>query len=196
LIIGKFVDIKNKSYSSALQNSVKALDWKSTNFWAHPFYISLLIKDYETAATYIDKFTDDQLKNCIGFEVAYNYWYALLKNGETEKANHYSKESIKFWLKKAEEQNTNATCNAYFTLMHLNAAMGNKARAMENVRMVMACKDFEIEPYRMFELKNHPIFETIREEPDFQQLIQKNEARIQREMKKIEKILQEYWIEN
>jgi len=189
------LDVKNKNYSSALQNSVKAMDWKSTNFWAHPFYISLLTKDYKTAATYIDKFTDDQLKSCIGFELSYNYWYALLKKGEVEKANHYSEEAIEFWLKIAERQNPNSTCNAYFTLMHIYSAMGNKARAMENVRMVLACKDFEIEPFRMFELKNHPTFETIRDEPDFQKLIQKNEARIQSEMKKIEKILRDYWSE-
>jgi tetratricopeptide (TPR) repeat protein len=114
-------------------------------------------------------------------------------NGEPEKANHYLEEDIKFWLKKAEEQNP---CDAYFNLMYIYSAMGNKTKGMESVRMILACKDFEIEPFRLFELKIHPIFESIREEPDFQKLIKKNEARIQPEMKKIKKILQNYWSEN
>lgn len=105
-------------------------------------------------------------------------------------------EDIKFWLKKTEHKNPDSTCLASFTLMHIYSAMGNKSKAMENVRMVLACKHFEIQPFRLFELKIHPIFESIREEPDFQKLIKKNEARIQPEMKKIKKILQNYWSEN
>jgi len=191
-----YLDMKNRNYSSALQNSLKTQNWKSTNFWWHPFYISVITNDFKTAATYIDKFTDADLKNQIRFDLSYNLWYALLKNGEPEKANHYSEEAIKFWLKIAERQNPDSACNACFTLMHIYSAMGNKVKAMENVMRVFACKNFEIEPFRMYELKNHPMFEIIREEPDFQKLIRKNEARIHPEMKKIEKILQDYWSES
>ena len=193
-----YLDIKNKNYASALQNSIKTENWKSANFWYSPFFISLITKENKTALSFLSSCTkcnDTGFKEAIRINRGYNFWYAYLINGEREKANHYSEEDIKFRLKIIERLNPDSICEAYFNLMYVYSAVGNEAKAMESLKTVLACKDFEIEPFRMYELKNHPIFETIRDEPDFQKLIQKNEARIQPEMRKIEKILKNYWEE-
>jgi tetratricopeptide (TPR) repeat protein len=194
-----YLDIKNKNYASALQNSIKTENWKSANFWWSPFFISLITKENKTALSFLSNCTactDAGFKESIRINRGYNFWYAYLINGEREKANHYSEEDIKFRLKIIERQNPDSICEAYFNLMYVYSAVGNEAKAMESLKTVSACKDYKIEPMKLFELKNHPIFEFIRAEPDFQQIIAKNEARIQPEMKKIEKILQDYWSEN
>ena len=190
-----YLDIKNKNYASALQNSIKTENWKSANFWWSPFFISLITKENKTALSFLGNCTactDAGFKEAIRINRGYNFWYAYLIKGERKKALHYSEEDIKFRLKIIERQNPDSICDAYFNLIYIYSAMGNEAKAMESLKMVSACKDFKMQPMKLFELKNHPIFEAIREEPDFQQLIAKNDTRIQPEIKKIEKILANY----
>ena len=144
-----YLDIKNKNYASALQNSIKTENWKSANFWYSPFFISLITKENKTALSFLSSCTkcnDTGFKEAIRINRGYNFWYAYLINGEREKANHYSEEDIKFRLKIIERLNPDSICEAYFNLMYVYSAVGNEAKAMESLKTVLACKDFEIEP--------------------------------------------------
>jgi TolB-like protein/AraC-like DNA-binding protein len=192
------IDLKNRNDSSAYQNSVKARNWKSGVTNRHPIFVLLEIKDYKTAALWADGFAEYYKKNNVQNEPNFFFGFAYRKNGEKEKADYHFKEEIKYYTDWIEQKNSDSinVHKLYFYLMFIYSAMGDKAKAMENLRKVIAFKYFLIEPIRLYELKNHPIFETIRGEPEFQKYINDCEINWQPQREKIEKILKEYWSEN
>ena len=97
---------------------------------------------------------------------------------------------------KTREQNRTNTCIADLDLLFTYSAMGDKEKATETLRKVVKCSDILFHPTDLYQLKNNIVFDIIRNEPEFQELIRNTEARLQPDMKKIEKLLKDYWSEN
>ena len=128
----------------------------------------------------------------------YRCGYAYLKNGQKEKADYQFEGAIKANQDalKTREQNRTNTCNADLDMLGIYSAMGDKEKATEILRKVVKCNDVLFFPTDLYQLKNNIVFDIIRNEPEFQELIRNTEARLQPDMKKIEKLLKDYWSEN
>jgi hypothetical protein len=62
---------------------------------------------------------------------------------------------------------------------------------MEYIKKAAGCKDLKVHLVRILELKNHPMLDTVRNEPEFQQFIKTLELRYLKERAKVEKLLRE-----
>jgi tetratricopeptide (TPR) repeat protein len=80
---------------------------------------------------------------------------------------------------------------SYFNLFGVYSAMGEKDKAIENLRKVIKYNDLVIPTPYIAYLKNHPMFDTIRDEPEYHEFIKIAEESFLPERKKIEKLLQE-----
>ena len=164
------IDLKRHNYPSAYTNSLKSVQVnKGQNVWVDPFYVKFYMKDYKSATRHFEEKADYQFEGAI-------------------KAN---KDALK-----TKEQNRTNACNADLDLLGIYSAMGDKEKATEILRKVVKCNDILFYPTDLYQLKNNIVFDIIRNEPEFQQLIRNTEARIQPEMKKVEKLLKDYWSEN
>ena len=96
-------------------------------------------------------------------------------------------------MKAIEREQPSISCNAYLSLAFIYSAMDNKAKSVEYLRKASQCKEEYIvnDPQLLKELKNHPMFDVIRDEPEFQKLITISEEKWNSERKKIEKYLRE-----
>ena len=200
------VDLQRHNYTSAYMNSLKGINLvkKREDFpnreaiLSGPFVVTLYMKDYKRAVEYIEEKAEDNRKR--GLKMDFNYYcgYAYLKNGQKEKADYHFEECInvaKYMLKTAEQNHT-SPCFSHLYLACIYSGMDNKGKATENLRNAVKCKNLFIPVWDIIDLKNSPVFEIMRNEPEFRELVGNAEARQQPQMKKIEKLLKDYWSEN
>lgn len=183
--------LRDGNDSLAWVNSIHAQNWKAGTWW-RPWYVATAMKNPK--AGYAVK-TLEVIKNQ-GSPFSVFLGYAWLINGENEKAKQEFEITIKNQLKVIEEQKENTTGLAYLYLLDICAVMGNNKKALEYIRLFQGCSDYFITPFMLNEYKTHSRFENIRKEPEFMKFLNKHDDRIQPEMKKIEKILKNYWSEN
>lgn len=187
------INLWNGNDSAALVNSFHAKNWKS-EYWWQPYYVAVATKSPKSE--YIaNQLIENAQKR--GYTVASHYFgYAYRIHGEEEKAKLQFEGAIKNQVKIIEQKKENTTCRAYLELMEIYSAMGNTRKALECLQLYNTCNDFLVTPFKLNEYKTHPFFEDTRKEPEFQKFIKQHEDRIQPELKKIEKILTNYWKEN
>jgi tetratricopeptide (TPR) repeat protein len=118
--------------------------------------------------------------------VAYAYW----KNGYLEEAEHYFDLQLEYLLSSIEMKRPLAqSYNAYYDLAAVYAFRGDKEKALENLRIFNQRKIF---PYWMAELiKRDELFDSMRDEPEFQQIVRDVEAKYQAEHERVRKWLEE-----
>jgi TolB-like protein/AraC-like DNA-binding protein len=185
--------LEKGDYPSALQTALKYKNWKpdiSPTIWIDVF---LYQGDYKGALKAVEEEIEIQKKRRIKINPDYIFGYVFLKNGLKEKSVYHLEGNINNQLKILEQKKPDQGALNYFMLSAIYSAMGDKGKAMENLRKSARSKDFRITPDNLRLLKNHPILETIRNEPEFQELINSAEDKLLPEKKKIEKLLQEYW---
>ena len=193
------IDLKQYNYPSAYTNSLKSVQVnKGQDVWVDPFYVKFYMKDYKSAVRHLEEKAEDYRKRGLKMYFDYSFGYAYLKNGQKEKADYQFKGAIKANKDalKTREQNRTNTCFADLDLLYIYSAMGDKEKATETLRKVVKCSDILFHPTDLYQLKNNIVFDIIRNEPEFQELIRNTEARLQPDMKKIEKLLKDYWSEN
>jgi len=193
------IDLKQHNYPSAYMNSLKSVQVnKGQNVWVDPFYVKFYMKDYKSAVRHFEEKCEDYRKRGLKMYFDFCFGYAYLKNGQKEKADYQFKMAIKANQDalKTREQNRTNTCIANIDLLGIYSAMGDKEKATEILRKVVKCNDVLFFPTDLYQLKNNIVFDIIRNEPEFQELIRNTEARLQPEMNKVEKLLKDYWSEN
>ena len=118
--------------------------------------------------------------------IGYAYW----KNG-------YGKESEYYFNKQLEECNNQIKTGrpwsqlyyTYYDIAGVYAFRGDKVKAYENLRIFNQRK---VESLWMLSLiKNDPLFDSIRKEPEFQQIVRDVEAKYQGEHERVRKWLEE-----
>jgi TolB-like protein len=121
--------------------------------------------------------------------------YAYLQNGFKKEAEHWfneqkrlSQESIK--LGRGYSTSSWFSSNAYYDLAALYAFTGEKKKAYEILRMITR---YPIIPLSMADdiKKYNPLFNSIRNEPEFQQIVKDIEAKYQAEHERVRKWLEE-----
>ncbi len=118
--------------------------------------------------------------------IGYAYW----KIGFMDSADYYFNEQIKYCNDAIRLGRPYGQNFAYYDLAGVYAFMGNKIKAFENL------KNFNQGPFRQVlwivkYIKTDPLFKSIRNEPEFQQIVRDVEAKYQAEHERVRKWLEE-----
>jgi len=96
-------------------------------------------------------------------------------------------------MKILEREQPLSACRASISLACIYSAMDDKVKSVEYLRKAIQYKEeyIAISPLLLTELKNHPMLDLVRHEPEFQKLIKIAEEKWISERRKIEKLMQE-----
>ncbi len=120
------------------------------------------------------------------FRIGYAYWM----NGFKEEGEHYIDEGLKFYTRMLE---LNRISHRDFSTLYGFAAaytfQGEREKAYEYLRLVSQKQ--KMTKWMINDIKNDPIFDNIRNEADFQQILHDIEAKYQAENERVMKWLEE-----
>jgi TolB-like protein/Flp pilus assembly protein TadD len=119
-------------------------------------------------------------------EIGYVYW----QNGSKEEAEYYFNEQINYCNSMNELGRAHAQKKyTYYDLAAVHAFRGEKDKAFENLRIFNQRQWMPFWAVSM--IKNDPLFDSIRNEPEFQQIVRDVEAKYRAEHERVRKWLEE-----
>ena len=186
-------DMVRNDYSAALRKAMDIFRWNPTNYSSWVGICMYLTRDCNAALTFVDECIETIEKQGTRVQPRYYFGYVYLKNGQKEKSDYHFEGSIKSRMKAIERGKPSVSCWACLGLAFIYSAMDDKVKSVEYLRKASPCMEeyIVIDPQMITELKYHPIYEVIRDEPEFQKLIKIAEKKWNSERKKIEKYLRE-----
>jgi len=119
--------------------------------------------------------------------IGYVYWI----NGLKKDAEYYFKEQKKL-SEEAIKSNRLYSLGSYYDLAGVYAFQGNKDKAYENLRIWIRIPVVPL--WWVVLIKNDPLFDSIRNEPEFKQIINAVENKFQSEHNRVEKWMKEHKI--
>jgi TolB-like protein/AraC-like DNA-binding protein/tetratricopeptide (TPR) repeat protein len=120
------------------------------------------------------------------FLMGYAYWV----NGFYKKSEYYFNKGLEIWHKRIElDQYTTGANNACYPLAGIYAFRGDRDQAYEYLRLYNQRPRMPL--YMVKNFKYSPLFDSIRDEPEFQQFLQDVEAKYQAEHERVRKWLEE-----
>jgi Tfp pilus assembly protein PilF len=118
--------------------------------------------------------------------IGWAYW----QNGYKEEAEYYFKEQIDYCNRMNElGRESSETSRTFYDLALVYAFMGEKEKAYENLRIINRRQQFSLADFTR--IKDDPLFNSIRDEPEFQQIVRDIEAKYQAEHERVRKWLEE-----
>ena len=118
--------------------------------------------------------------------IGYVYW----QNGFKEEAENYLNKQMEYYNKSVElGRGWSEQYWLHYDIAMIYAFRGEKKKAYENLRIFS--QEQKIPQYMVTQIKNDPFFESIRDDPEFQQIIRDVEAKYQAEHEKVRKWLEE-----
>ena len=168
-----------------------AIDSNRTSILSSFGYNYMFLGQYEKSLKYFEKYVE-RLKDLGSLSINYMHriGYVYLQNGYKEEAEYYFNEQINYCNRMNELGRTWAQqLWTYYDLAGVYAFRGEKDKAYENLRIFNQKQRM---PFWMaFLIKNDPLFDSIRDEPEFQQIVRDVEAKYQAEHKRVRKWLEE-----
>jgi AraC-like DNA-binding protein/TolB-like protein len=118
----------------------------------------------------------------------YVYGYTYLKNGMKEKADYHFKGSIKRAEDEIKLNSANArTYNSHFNLALIYAILNDKQKSLQYLGMIKESRSMPLNFIN--DLKTNPMFDNVRQEPEFQKITRELEKKYLEEHEKIKKLL-------
>jgi len=163
-------------------------DSQEPYLWSEIGSSYLYLRQYEESLYYFRKFIE--ILESMGRINFYSLpWiaFAFLQNGYTTESEFYVNEQITIareWIERrafAFEQN-------YLRLALVYAFTGDKENAYENLRLFNQMGNTNV---HVMKLRNDPLFDNIKDEPDFQQIVSDIEAKYQAEHERVRQWLEE-----
>ena len=160
-----------ENYDKAIEYGLKAykLDSSNVEIVGALSFFYILKKEYKNALYFAKK--AEYLASLINFKRNNEHLrtgYVYLVNGDTPKANEYFKiqiEACNEILKSSQDQ------GAFYNLAATYAILNQKDKAYENLRAFISSN--EISWFFYVLMKDDPLFDTIRNESEFQQILAK-----------------------
>jgi TolB-like protein len=185
-----WTEIAQGDFSKALEIAKMSFEIDSNNHTCFQLGVSYMyLEKYELALAYFRKsFEDikdiaDQISPVAIDAIAGTFW----KNGLVEEANFYFNEQIKI-LNRIIELGRDYTYYSY-DFASIYAFLGDKDKAYENLRLFIQRETFNL--FHVTIINNEFLFDGIREEPEFQQIVKNIEAKYQAEHERVRKWLEE-----
>ena len=148
------------------------------------------IGQYKESLRYYKKYLD-RLKeqSIISVNTMHRIAYMYLKNGLRDSSEYYFNKQLKYCNDAIKLGRTYGISWAYWDLAGVYAFMGNKIKAYENLKNFNKKQRMPI--WFLDYVKTDPLFESIRNEPAFQQIARDVEAKYQAEHERVKKWLEE-----
>ena len=116
---------------------------------------------------------------------------AFWQNGSREEAKYFFNKQIEYCNKMKELGRVyGENARIYYDLAGVDAFMGKNEKALRNLRMYINQKQI-ITLWVVSSIKHDPLFNSIRNEPEFQQIVRDVEAKYQTEHERVKKWLEE-----
>jgi len=192
-------NIENRSgnFEKAIEFGVKTYAFDSTNNWV---VYSLAVNhsylgQYEESLEYFNKYEELNTLRKVDprnvdirykFRIGYTYWMTGFK----EEGKHYIDEGLKFYNRMLELNRISP--GDFSTLYGFAAAytfLGEREKAYEYLRLVSQKQKMPI--WMIKDINHDPMFDSIREEPEFQLIVRDVEAKYQAEHERVRKWLEE-----
>ena len=183
------------NHRQSLEYSIKSYEHDSSRTWLLSGIANAYsrngefgesVKYYEKFLGYQNDLTGGALSN-IAHRIGYAYW----GYGDTVKANYYFEKQLKYSLDQIELDRVWASYNyfSYYDLAAIYAFRGDFKKALEYLRIFNQGETMEWWSVSM--LQKDPLFESIRDEPEFQQIFRDVEAKYQAEHDRVKQWLEE-----
>jgi tetratricopeptide (TPR) repeat protein len=155
-------------------------------------YSYLFSGQYKESLKYYIKFVE-RLKALGQFKIndMHRIGYAYLKNGYNKEAQYYFDKQIEYCydLIKSDRPYAQQLLYTYYDLAGVYAFRGDKDKAYKNLKIFNQKQRIPI--WMPTLIKTDPLFESIRNEPEFQQIVRDIESKYQAEHKRVRKWLEE-----
>jgi len=181
------------NYNKSIEFGVKGYAIDSTNYEI----LDLLGHDYSWLGQYKEslkyfKKWSERLKTQGIFytNTSHRVGYAYWQNGYKEEAENYFNEEIKYCNRMNELKRPGGIgLNTYYDLATVYAFKGEKDKAYKNLRIFNQSQRINL--FIAMLMKTDPLFNSIRNEPEFQQIAKEIEAKYQAEHERVRKWLEE-----
>ena len=180
------------NFNKSIEYAKKGLAIDSNNYWIErylgPSYE--VLGQHEESLKYYKKWfarlnTNQELYIGYMTGLSYAYW----QNGYKEEAKYYFNEQIKYYNKMIELKRSLYGLYTYYEgLAGIYAFMGERDKAYKNLRIFNQIQ--EIPLWMSVNIKTDPLFNSIRNEPEFQQIAKDIEAKYQAEHERVRKWLE------
>ena len=182
------------NYEKAYQSAKIAYKWDSTRVKAALPWFCIMAGRYEEACFYYEKLAERLKKSgevdLFAYQgIGYSYW----KAGRTKEAEYYFDQQIKIDLECIRLGRWNViNGQAQWDLAKVYAFRGDKEKAYRYLDEVNKNRSFPL--WWVTSFKYDPFFNSIRQEPRFQQILKDVEAKYQAEHERVRKWMKEQGI--
>ncbi len=188
-------EIFHSNYEKAIELAEKAFEMDSINTYI-VFELGLVymyLDQYEKSIKYFEKYIEGERGRPVGLIMSnMKSYFGLVywQNGDKEKAEYYFKQQIDRCNKLNESgRQLEQEYFTYYNLAGVYAFRGEKDKAYKNLRIFNQTSKMYLE--NVFWINNDPLFNSIRDEPEFQQIVRDVEAKYQAEHERVRQWLEE-----
>jgi tetratricopeptide (TPR) repeat protein len=180
------VDYAHKIYRTDSLNLGKLLGMHHSYFLGNAY---LNLRDYKEAYRILHKYAASMNQQGRNIQPDFYLGYIYLKNGKKEEANFHFEGSIKYRLQIIERNKPAIICSANLGLTFIYAAIGEKEKALEYLRVVNTRPSYLYISSQITRFKISPMVDCIRNEPEYKEFLKNAEARYMEEHSKVERLL-------
>jgi Flp pilus assembly protein TadD len=185
---------KQGYWGKAIEYSKKAYDIDSTNIETLEMlgYCYSFIGHFEESLKYYKKYVERQkASGQLAFIFSHRIGYAYFKNGYKKEAEYYFDEQIDYCIDLIKSDRPwSQLLYTYYDLAGVYAFRGDKVKAYKNLE-IFNQRQKEEDLWMVSLIKTDPLFDSIRNEPEFQQIVRDVEARYQVHHERVKKWLEE-----
>ena len=181
------------NFQQAINYLLKLYEQDSTNWWVirNLGYNYMFARQHEESLKYYRIYLNHTIASeMLTINESHRVGYAFWQNGLIEEANVYLDQQLEYSLNEIKlERNPSLSGYTYYDLAGAYAFRGEKEEALKNLKTLYQkiTPGFMITSY----LRTDPLFDNIRDEPEFQQIVLDVEAKYQAEHEKVRQWLEE-----
>ena len=184
-------EFSDHNYRKAIENGKKgyAIDTLHSGILDMLGRSYLFYGQFEESLKYFEKYIER--KEALGqsldntCSIGYSYW----QNGNKKEAEYYFIKQIEYSEEFIKLNQLSSLKEAYYKLAAVYAFRGEKDKAYENLRIFNQKQRMGF--WRETMIKDDPLFDSIRDEPEFQQIVKDVEVKYQAEHERVRKWLEE-----
>jgi TolB-like protein len=182
-----------ENFNKSIEFGVKGLAIDSTNYGIVEFlgFDYSWLGNHKESLKYFKKWFERlKTQGILTANNMHRIGYAYWKNGDKEEAEYFFNEQIKYCNRLIELKRPGGIgLNTYYDLAGVYAFRGEKDKALMNLKIYNQTQRIPL--VMLMTIKTDPLFDSIRNEPEFQQIVKDVEAKYQAEHERVRKWLEE-----
>ena len=186
-----WIEFSLENFVEGLNLAKKALEIDSTRYITHELYVCLPDTYKDEAYKNVLKIIENRKKSgALPLQASLRFAYAFWQVGKRKEAESYFEQQIKIGEESIKLGRLIArSYNAQYDLAATYAFLGNYAKAYQYLDEFSKRKNYPL--WWVSLAKHDPLFDSIRNEERFQQILRKMEAKYQAEHERVKKWLEE-----